>query len=274
MKKNSSTSSTKEGEKEKYKNNLVKFLILLIGIISLILLSINFVTNYKSISVSKADTHFINNPEQIQEVKQSEHSKLEASLSKNSDKNYEKVQVVTKIEDKCYDYLTLIKEIYNLRPIIEKGEDYSYIMTLISQYKIDNNMLIDNLAILNNNSSHNKPKDYYLNHFRSLIKSLYIENNHSNYKIINFFNNLFFIRTIAERAIEKGGIDMEIYESEQALIKYDFAKALQHLKNINSKLEDFNQFKEQLLSKVNIEFSLLQSEKLLLEKIDCSIVSK
>lgn len=268
MKKNNTTST--ESEKEHNKGNLVNILVLLVGVISLILLSMNFISNYKFVSI----TNPISYREPIQEIKNNDPPKLEIEASSTSGTTEEKINVVTKIEDKCYNYLTFLQEIYNLRPLIEKGDNYSHIMTSITQYSLSNNIIQDNLDILSSNASLNMPKDYYLDQLRNSIKSLYKEANQSDYKIANFLSNLFFIRAIGERAIAKGGIDMAIYESEQALIKHDFTKALKHLNDINSKIQDFNQLKEQIAARVNMENAFQQIEKLLLEKVDCSIVSK
>lgn len=249
-----------------------------IAVIIIILLSINF--NYKikstlNSSQNNSKSPYINPvlPKISADTQVNNNNNLiEKEETKPNNKNNQDKER----ESSCKQLLSFIQEYFNLKMKIAQSKNYTEELMKLKDYKIESVDVSNHLDELASLVDFNYSKEYFRDKFKPLIKEIYLNKYKDGAFLTQYIKQVFFIRPIGNRAIAKGGNDKEIVLCEKALYEGDLSKAIHHIKAINNSdnLINFIDFKTALENKLKIKENIEYLDKLFINKLNCSEVSR
>ena len=266
----------KEDIKKPAKNHLLFFILLSLFVLLLFVLSINFSSTYQlkeSPVINDHQEEYIEDAHNKIKAKHEEeanynaptvaHKKETSSLSPKTD---------LKKDNSCGSLLNLMRDYYNMKLKIDQGKDFTNELEKLVKYKINSQSINENLENLSGLIKFNMNEDYFRTKFHSLIRDIYLVKQKHKYDILFFLKGMLFIRPVGIRAVENGGMDMEVALVEKALLARDLSKAYEHLINIsNDNSKSLQTFKDELENKLRIKNDLKHLDEI--NKLDCDEVS-
>ena len=260
-----------EIKQEKLSNkSLILVLILTLGIVALILLYLNFkftLSEHKNYPVTLE-------PPILKEV--AKQDVMEEKKPQPAPTIEQKPDLVKENKASCKDFVELLQDYYQMKLEAEKGKDFTNELMELNQYVIQSTEIIKHLSALANLSSNNKREEYFGIKFNSLIRDIYnIEKHQVDVWSLGYYiRKLIFIRPTGERAIDKGGLDMDIALTEKLLVENNLAAASNQITKLPNHLESLKELQLELENKLAIKEHIFHLDKLFSSKIDCNIVSK
>jgi hypothetical protein len=250
----------KEPKTDKNKITNITFIsILCLGILAIILLSLNFKHQLKDTEQTPKES--------ILQQEESKPINIANETKDSTQKNHQ-------IDNSCKDMLSFIQDYYNMKIQAEEGSDFSYELIELNKYKIKSSEIQKHLDILADLAKLNAKQDSFKKQFNQLIRDLYTLDNSENNSFYNLLIKIIFIRPIGERAIANGGFDKEIALTEKALMSNDLNEAKLHIMNLPDKLESLKDLQIQIQNKLSINESIESLGKILISRIDCNEVKQ
>lgn len=171
----------------------------------------------------------------------------------------------------CTALLQFTQDYFSLKTDLIMGNDFANQLINLTQYTIKSEDLKQSLINLLNLSKHNHNYRYFRDKFKGLIKPLY---KHSKQFFTIDLKDYVFIRKIDDRAMRHDDLDKVVFVVLQALENNDLISALKNLNELPQNVDFISLFKQEIEDQVDIENNIANIENILLNKPDCSIVSK
>ena len=258
--------------KKPAKKHFLLFILFSLFIVLLFALSMNFTFTYQFKENIKEPTAAHESEKETTTQEEVIAQEKSTSLDHKEKTSHASVKTKLKKDKSCGDLLNLMRDYYNMRLKIEQGRDFTNELEAITRYEISSDSINKNLEVLSGLIKFNMDEDYFRTKFHTVIKDIYIAKQEHKYDFIRFLKNMLFIRPIGVRAIDNGGIDMEISLVEKALSIGNLPDAYEHLINIsNDNSKALESFKVELENKLRIKYNLNHLDEI--NKVDCDEVS-
>lgn len=251
-------------------------LVFILGIAVFAALYLNFQTSYKS-DQSSLDTKESSLSEPRIDLKLSDvnvesqqiHQSNKVLGQKQTDDS--KTIVHSQCAQSCLPLLQFTQDYLLLKNYVLADDDFANQLTILMRYTVNSEELKQNLVSLLNLSKYNHSYKYFKEQFKGLIKPIY---KYSKQLFTVDVINYIFIRKINNRALESDDLDKIVFLISQALENNNLISAYENLKKLPQDIESINVFSQEIENKINIQNNIANIENILLNKPDCSIVSK
>lgn len=273
---NNTQEKIKEEIKKPAKKHFLFFILLSLFILLLFVLSMNFSSTYQLKENVKESPVINDSQEEYIENSQTEHeeeaNQNDQSVAHKKETSRLSTKTNLKKDKSCGSLLNLMRDYYNMKLKIDQGKDFTNELEKLAKYKINSQSINENLENLSGLIKFNMDEDYFRIKFHSVIRDVYLVKQKHKYDILFFLKGMLFIRPVGDRAIENGGMDMEVALVEKALLARNLSKAYEHLINIpNDNSKSLQIFKDELENKLRIKNDLKHLDEI--NKLDCDEVS-